>query len=247
MVEMISSGDFSLAPLEAGILLHHPVETQSRNRRKIGKKSGSLPPVFFPWVSSLFLVLSALTPQAKSWMLSSYNTIFSPVRGGSQFSLPVMSNPLRPHGLQLTRLPCPSPTPGACSNSCPQSRWCHPTISSSAIPFSSCRQFCSASGYFPMSQFFASGGQSIGVSASASVLPMNIQGWFPLVWYPCNPMDSQESSPASRFQSINSLVLNLLYGLSHLYMTTGKTIVLTRWTLLTKWRLCFLICCLGWS
>ena len=113
MVEMISSGDFSLAPLEAGILLHHPVETQSRNRRKIGKKSGYLPPVFFPWVSSLFLVLSALTPQAKSWMLSSYNTIFSPVREGSQFSLPVMSNPLRPHGLQLTRLPCPLPTPGA--------------------------------------------------------------------------------------------------------------------------------------
>ena len=180
MVEMISSGDFSLAPLEAGILLHHPVETQSRNRRKIGKKSGYLPPVFFPWVSSLFLVLSALTPQAKSWMLSSYNTIFSPVRGGSQFSLPVMSNPLRPHGLQLTRLPCPSPTPGACSNSCPQSRWCHPTISSSAIPFSSCLQFCSASGYFPMSQFCASGGQSIDVSASAPVLPMNIQDWFPL-------------------------------------------------------------------
>ena len=79
MAEMISSGDFSLAPLEAGILLDHPVEAQSINRRKIGKKSGYLPPFFFPWVSSLFLVISALTPWSKSWMLSSYNTIFSHV------------------------------------------------------------------------------------------------------------------------------------------------------------------------
>ena len=88
--------------------------------------------------------------------------------------------PLR--GLQHSRLPCPSPTPGACSNSCLLSRWCHPTISSFVIPFSSCLQSFPASGSFPMSQFFASGGQSIGVSASASVLPMNIQDWFPLGW-----------------------------------------------------------------
>ena len=80
------------------------------------------------------------------------------------------------------RPPCPSPTPGVYSNSCPLSRWCHPTISSSVIPFSSCPQSLPASGSFPMSQFFASGGQSIGVSSSASVLPMNIQGWFPLGW-----------------------------------------------------------------
>ena len=91
-----------------------------------------------------------------------------------------MSNSLRPHGLQYTRLRCPSPTPGACSNSCPLSQWCHPTISSSVIPFSSCLQSCPASGSFPMSQFFTSGGQSIGVSAS--VLPMNIHNWFPLRW-----------------------------------------------------------------
>ena len=87
---------------------------------------------------------------------------------------------LRPHGLQHARLPCPSPAPGTCSNSCPSSRWCHPTNSSSVVSFSSCLQSFPASGSFPMSQFFTSGGQSIGASASASVLPMNIQDWFPL-------------------------------------------------------------------
>ena len=97
-----------------------------------------------------------------------------------QFSRSVMSDSLWPHGLQHARLPCPSPTPGVYSNSCPLSRWCHPTISSSFIPFSSCPQSFPASGSFPMSQLFTSGGQSIGVSASASVLPMNTQDWFPL-------------------------------------------------------------------
>ena len=99
-----------------------------------------------------------------------------------QFSRSVTSNSLWPHGLQHARPPCPSPTPGACSNSCPSSQWCHPTISSSVVPFSSCLQSFPASGSFPMSQLFASGGQSVGVSASASVLPMNIQDWFPLGW-----------------------------------------------------------------
>ena len=97
-----------------------------------------------------------------------------------QFSHSVMSNSLWPHGLQHTRLPCPSPTPRAYSNSCLSSQWCHPIISSSVIPFSSCLQSSPASGSFPMSQFFTSDGQSIGASASASVLPMNIQGWWPL-------------------------------------------------------------------
>ena len=87
---------------------------------------------------------------------------------------------LRPHGLQHTRLPCPSLSPGVCSNSCPSSRWWHPTISSSVTPSSSCLQSFPASGSFPVSQLFTSGGQSIGASASASVLPVNIQGWFPL-------------------------------------------------------------------
>ena len=95
-----------------------------------------------------------------------------------QFSHSVMSNSLRPHGLQHARFPCPSPTPGACSNSCPLSQWCHPTISSSVAPFSSCLQSFPASGSFLMSQLFVSGGQSTEVSASASVLPMNIQDDF---------------------------------------------------------------------
>ena len=96
-----------------------------------------------------------------------------------QFSHSVMSDSLQPHGLQHSRLPCPSSTSGAYSNSCPLSRWCHPAISFSTIPFSRLQSF-SASGSFPMSQFVTSGGQSIRASASASVLPMNIQGWFSL-------------------------------------------------------------------
>ena len=99
-----------------------------------------------------------------------------------QFSCSVMSDFLWPHRRQHTSLPCPSPTPGAYSNSCPSCRGCHPTISSSVIPLSSCLQSFPASGSFPLSRFFASGGLSIGVSASPSVLPMNIQDWFPLGW-----------------------------------------------------------------
>ena len=99
-----------------------------------------------------------------------------------QFSCSVMSDSLWPHGLQYTRLPCPSPTPGACSHSCPSSQWCHPTISSFVVPFSSWPQSFPASGSFQMSQLFASGGQSTGVSASTSVLPMNTQDWSPLGW-----------------------------------------------------------------
>ena len=91
-----------------------------------------------------------------------------------------MSNTLQSHGLQYARLPCPSPTPGVYSNSCPLSQWCHPTILSSVIPFSSCLQSFLASGSLPTSQVFTLGGHSTGVSASASVLPMNIQGWVPL-------------------------------------------------------------------
>jgi len=97
-----------------------------------------------------------------------------------QFSCSVMFNSLWPHGLQHSTLPCPPPIPRACSNSCPLSRWCHPTISPSVIPFSSCLQSFPASRSFPISPYFASGGQSIGISASASVLPMNIEDWFPL-------------------------------------------------------------------
>ena len=99
-----------------------------------------------------------------------------------QFSRSVVSDSLRPHESQHPRPPCPSPTPGVYSNSCPSCRWCHPAISSSVVPFSSCPQSLLASGSFPMSQLFSSGGQSIGVSASASVLPMKTQDWSPLGW-----------------------------------------------------------------
>ena len=124
--------------------------------------------------------------------------------GSVSQSCPILCN------LQHARLPCPSPTPRACSNSCPSSRWYHPTILSFVIPFS-CLQSFPASGSFPVSQFFSSGGQSSGVSASGSVLPMNIQNWFPLGWTggsPCSPWDSQESSPTPQFKSISSLGLS---------------------------------------
>ena len=99
-----------------------------------------------------------------------------------QFSHSVVSDSLRPHELQHTRPPCPSPTPRVYSNSCPSSWWCHPAISSSVVPFSSCPQSVPGSGFFPMSQLFTWGGQSTGVSALASVLPVNTQDWSPLGW-----------------------------------------------------------------
>ena len=130
------------------------------------------------------------------------------------FSRSVVSNCLQPHESQPARPPCPSPTPGVHPNPCPLNRWCHPTISSSVIPFSSCPQSFPASGSFQMSHF-ATGGQSIGVSSSASVLPMNIQDWFPLGWtgwISLQSRDSQQSSPTPQFKSINSSVLSCLYS-----------------------------------
>ena len=155
-----------------------------------------------------------------------------------QFSRSVVSNSLQPHGLQHTRPPCPSPTPETYSNSCPSHQWCHPTISSSVVPFSSCPQSFPASGSFPMSQFFASGGQRIRVSALASVLPVNIQDWFPLGW---TGWISLQSKGLSRVFS-NTIVQKhqffssafFIVQLSHPYMTTGKTIALTRQTFLAK-------------
>ena len=131
------------------------------------------------------------------------------------FSHSVMSDSLWPHGLQHTRLPYPSPSPRACSNWCPSSQGCHPTISSFVIPFSSCLQSFPASGSFLMSHLFPLDGQSIGASVSASVLPMNIQVWFSkdwLVWSSCCPRDSQESSLTVQLESINYLALSFLYG-----------------------------------
>ena len=131
------------------------------------------------------------------------------------FGHKVTCDSLRPLGLQHARLPCPSLSPGVCSNSCPSSPWCHPAISSSVIPLSSCLQSFPTSGSFLMSQLFASGDQSTGASASTSVVLMNIQGWFPLGLaglITCCPRDSQESSPTPQFKSINSSVLSFLYG-----------------------------------
>ena len=135
------------------------------------------------------------------------------LRLSNQFSS-FVSNSLLPHGLQHPRLPCPSPTSRVYPNSCPSSRWCHPTISSSVIPFSSCLQSFPASGSFPRSQFFSSGGQSIGVLASAWVLPKNIQEWFLLgltSLISFSSRDSQESSTTPQFKSINSSALSFLY------------------------------------
>ena len=130
------------------------------------------------------LVVRTLAVFDRLWMNISEWKVVCNYRNmdGPQFSRPVMSNSVWPHGLQNARLPCPLPTPRAYSNSSPLSRWCHPTISFSVLPFSSCLQSFPASGSFPISQFFASGGQSTGVSDLASVLPMNIQDWFPLGW-----------------------------------------------------------------
>ena len=126
-----------------------------------------------------------------------------------------LSGSVRPHELQHTRPPCPSPNPRVHPNPCPSSWWCRPTTSSSIVPFSSCPQSSPTSASFQMSQLFAWGGQSIGVSASTSVLPVNTQDWSPLgllVGSPCIPRDSQESSPTQQFKSINSSALSLLYS-----------------------------------
>ena len=139
-----------------------------------------------------------------------------------------MSDSLWPHGLQHSRLPCPSPTPRVDSDSCPLSQWCHPTISSSVIPFSSHLQSFPASGSFQMSQLFASGGRSIGVSASTSVLPMKIQDWFPLElsgWIFLQSRNSRESSPTPQFKSINSLALSFLHGPTLTYISQYKPLL----------------------
>ena len=156
-----------------------------------------------------------------------------------QFSRSVLSDSLQPHGLQYARPPCPSPTPAVYSNPCPLCQWCHPTISSSVVPFSSRLQTFPASGSFQISQFFASGGQSIiGVSASTSVPPMNTQNWsFRMDWLDLlagqgtlKCLLQHHSSKASILQHSAFFIVQL----SHPYMTTGKVIALTRWTFVNK-------------
>ena len=146
-----------------------------------------------------------------------------------------MSDSLWPHWLQHDNLPCLSPTSGAYSDSCPSSRWCHPTISSSVNPFSSHLQSFPVSGSFPMSQFFASGGQSIGVSASTSVLPKNIQDWFHLgltgwISLLSKGLSRVFSNATVQKHQIFGAQLSFILQLSHPYMTIAKTITLTTWT-----------------
>ena len=157
--------------------------------------------------------------EAKDLYTDNCKTLLWEIISSVQFSFSVVSDSLWPHGLQHARLPCPSPTPGDSSNSCPSSQWCHLTISSSVVPFSCLRSF-PASRSFPMSLLFVSAGQITGVSASTSVLPMNIQDWFPLGWTgsPCSPRDSQEFSNTSLNTSILSGSGFFLVKISHPYI-----------------------------
>ena len=139
------------------------------------------------------------------------------LKSSVQFSCSVMLKSLWPHGLQHAKLPCPSPTLRIYSNSYPLSQWYHAIILSFVVPFSSCLESFPASGSFPVGQFFVSSGQSIGVSASASVLPMNIQDWFPLGWTGLISLQSKRlsrvfSKLTPQFKSINSLALSFLYS-----------------------------------
>ena len=168
------------------------------------------------------------------------------------FSCSVMSDSFAIQGLlQHARLPCPLLSSRVCSNSCPLNWWCHPTISSPVTTFSSCLQSFPAPGSFPMSQFFVSGGQSIRALASASVFPMNIQSWFPLGLTGLSSLQFKGLSKVfcnTTIQNISSSALSLLYvHFLHPYLTTGKTITLTRWTFVGKVMSLLSNCCLGWS
>ena len=162
------------------------------------------------WLISLYYIqVNFLT-----WILCKW-CVFPIQFSSVQFSRSVVSDSLRPHESQHARPPCPSPTPGDHSESGPLSQWCHPAISSSVVPFSSCPQSLPASESFPMSQLFTWGGPSTGVSALASFLPKNTQDDLlqnGLIGSPCSPRDSQESSPTPQFKSINSSALSFLHS-----------------------------------
>ena len=160
------------------------------------------------------------------------------------FSNSVESNSSRPQALQHTRLPCPSLSPRVCANSCPSSRWCHPTIPSSVVPFFSCLQSFPASGSFQMSQLYASGGQNIGASASASVLPMNIQDWSPLGWIGWISLQSKGLSRVSFSTTVQKhqffSTQPSLWSNSHICTwLLEKLIALTIWTLVHKYIISF--------
>ena len=155
----------------------HPLLSPSLPALNLSQDQG-----LFKWISSLHLLSKVMFTKQIVCAIQTFRRHENKGTSSVKFSRSVVSNSLRPHGLQRPRLPCLSPTPETCSNSCPSSQWCHPAISSSVVPFSSCPQSFPASRSFQMSQLFTWGGQSIGVSASTSVLPMNIQDWSPLGW-----------------------------------------------------------------
>ena len=180
-------------------VLEHLIDSSFPKREGLGEE-------FIIWSRSQKVAASFQSHNPKhNTGFSRYNLQFSSV----QFSHSVMSDSLRPHELQHARPPCPSPTPRVYSNSCPLSQWCHPAISSSVVSFSSCPQSFPASGSFPMSQLSASGGQSTGVSASASVLPMNTQDLTPLGW---TGWISLQSKGLSRVFSNNTVQKHQFFG-----------------------------------
>ena len=200
--------------------------------------------VYLPWYG---LMGSCFT----HWMVICQHHSWLCCSNSVQFSHSVMSKSLRCHGLQHARPPCPSPTPRVYSNSCPLSQGWHPIISPSVSPFSSRLQSFPASGSLQMSQFLISGGQCFGVSASASVLAMNIQDWFPLGWtgWISFAVQGTLTSLLQHHCSKTSILLHsafFIVQLSYPYMTTGKTIALTRQAFVGR-CLCFLISCLCWS
>ena len=166
-----------------------------------------------------------------------------------QFSCSVVSNSLRPHESQHARPPCPSPSPGVHSDSRPSSLWCHPAISSSVVPFSSCPQSLPAAESFPMTQLFTWGGQSTGASALALFLPKKAQGWSPSEW---TGWISLQSKGLSSIFSNTTVQKHQFFDTqpslwSNSHKTTGKTTALTLWTFVSKVCLRFWICCLGLS
>ena len=187
------------------------LEHKSSHRQYINK----WPQLCFNKTLFIKQVLSWILPVRCTWPVSAKADKLGPRKGSVQFSLSVVSDSLQPHESQHARPPCPSATLRVHSNSCPSSWWCHPAISSYVVPFSSCPQSLPASGSFPMSQLFTWGGQSTGVSASASFLPKNTRTDLlqnGLVGSPCSPRDSQESSPTPQFKSINSSALSFLHS-----------------------------------
>ena len=196
---------------------------------------GSSPHGIFQWVAITFSRGSS-QPRDGIWVSCIVDRFFTTraTQFSSVQSLSCVWLFVTPWTAARLRPPCPSLTPEVHPNPCPLSRWCHPTISSSVVPFSSCPQSFPASGSFPVRQLFAWGGQSIGVSASTSVLAMNTQDWSPLGWTGWISLQSKGLSRVFSNTTVQKHLAFFIIQLSHPYMTTGKTIVLTRWTFVGK-------------